>query len=150
MTQPLTRLRDALRLGVLCLALGVLGWAWELLARQAPSSPWHVMGFPSAIDRFALRAWIEGLVIVSLAPRAFSLGLGDSPRRARAVLLAAYGGTVLALGSLAISAATGVLGMQIRDASSFSRGLLLARLVGDGLLLLSLWVAVRVNLSSER
>jgi hypothetical protein len=140
---PLSRLRDALRVGALCLALGVVGWAWALLARQAPSSPWHVAGFPDAVERFALRAWIEGLAVFALAPRAWERRFASAPGRARVLLAALVAGTALALGALAVSAATGLLGTQIRDASGASHGLLVARLAGDALLLVALVMGTR-------
>jgi hypothetical protein len=123
--------------------MGVLGGVWELLARQAPSSAWHVAGFPGAIERFARHAWIEGLAIFVLAPRAWAAVLSARPRQARTVVLALGAGTVLALGARALSAATGVLGTQLRDVSVASRVLLLGRAGGDLLLLVALVLGVR-------
>lgn len=144
-----TRLRDALWVGALCLLLGALGWTWELLAHQAPSSPWHVTGFATAIDRFAQHAWIEGLAIFALAPRAWRYAFGKHPARARAMLCALYTGTALTLGTLGYSSATGVLGLQIRDTGRSSHVLLALRLVGEGLLAAGLATAIIAALHDD-
>jgi hypothetical protein len=130
---PFTSLRDALRLGAASAVVGALAWAWELLSRQVPSSPWHVLGLPSGIERLALHAWIEACVIFALAPLAWQSGLDAATRRARIVLVSATIGTVLVFGAMAYSARTGNLGFQIRDASGINYVLLVSRLAGEAL-----------------
>ena len=125
------------------MAVGLLAWTWDFFAHQVPSSAWHVVGYPVAIGRLAEHAWIEALVLFTLAPRAFSHGPWLSDVRARALSLTATTGTALTLGSLAISARTGVLGMQLEHTSAFSSALLAVRLLGDALSLAALAVIVR-------
>ncbi len=114
------------RVAVACMAAGALGHAWEFLATQAPSSPWHVGGFPHAVARFALHAWITGFAVWALAPRK-----GDV---SRALLALTLTGAALSLGALAASAATGLLGVQVRDARAGSALILVARVAGGALL----------------
>jgi hypothetical protein len=126
------------RVAVACMSAGALGHAWELLAIQAPSSPWHVGGFPLAVARFALHAWITGLAVWALAPR----------RRdgSRALLALTAAGAALSLGALGASAATGLLGVQIRDARAGSAVILGARVVGGVLLAVAMAWGARERL----
>ena len=126
------------RAAVACMSAGALGHAWEFLATQAPASPWHVGGFPHAVARFALHAWVTGLVVWALAPR----------RRdaSRALLALTMMGAALSLGALAVSAATGLLGVQIRDARAGSAVILVARVVGGALLAVAMAWGARERL----
>ncbi|MEI8255356.1 MAG: hypothetical protein WCJ30_06745 [Deltaproteobacteria bacterium] len=135
--------RPLLGLGVATLAAAVFAWSWDLLAHQVPSSSLRVQGYPAAIDRLAQHAWVEAALLFALGPAAFANELAHAPARARTVNLAALVGTVLALGSLAVSARTGVLAQQLRDTSALASALLVARLAGDGLLLVALTLTVR-------
>ncbi|MBI5516880.1 MAG: hypothetical protein HY909_24050 [Deltaproteobacteria bacterium] len=117
------------------LVAGAAGHGWEFLALQAPSSPWHVTGMPLAVGRFAVHAWLLGLAVWALAPR-------EPPRGLLAVT--AVGGA-LNLGALAVSAATGLLGVQLRDARAGSPALVAARLVGALLLAVALGWALRAR-----
>jgi hypothetical protein len=107
-----------------------------------------VRGFPSGIERLALHAWVEACVIFALAPLAWRAALADAPRRARVVLATAWIGTALALLTMAYSARTGMLGMQIRETSALNHLLLLARLAGEVLLATALALGVRAALRS--
>jgi hypothetical protein len=128
-----------LRVALAALVVAIAASAWDLLARQVPSSPWHVVGYPSAIVRLETRAWIESALLFAIAPRALDRGF---VRAALATALAA-GGTVLSIVSLAISARTGVLANQLRDTTTFASVLLATRLAGDGLLLAALVITLR-------
>jgi len=113
--------RGAGQLALACMTAGALGWLWELAALQAPSSPWHVQGMPMAVARFATHAWITGLAV-------WALGRDAVPPRW--VLAAATAGAALSLGAQAASAATGLLGVQVRDARAGGGYVLAARAVG--------------------
>lgn len=142
----LASVRPLMALGVAALGVAVLAWSWDLLAHQVPSSSLRVQGYPSVIDRLAQHAWIEAALLFTLGVPAFANDLARAPARARRVNLAALVGTALALGSLAVSARTGVLAQQLRDTSALASVLLATRLVGDALLLVSLWLTVRAVL----
>lgn len=103
------------------MTLGAAAWLWESLALQAPSSPWHMPGLPLAVARLALHAWVTGLAIHTLA-RGVALP--------RWVLPLAVVGVALSLGAQAVSAATGLLGVQVRDVRAGSLWVLLARALG--------------------
>ncbi len=124
------------RLGAACIAAGALGWLWAFFTVQAPSSPWHLAGLPLAAERFALHAWITGLAVLALGPRG----------RDRVLLGLAAAGSALSLGALAVSAATGLLGVQIRDARQGSALVLGGRVAGGALLLVALALALRARL----
>jgi hypothetical protein len=72
--------------------------------------------------------------VFALAPRAWRARFDHRPLQARALLVALYAGTALALGALAYASATGILGIQIRDTARSSHALLTVRLAGEGLL----------------
>jgi hypothetical protein len=135
----------AFALATLCMVSGALGWAWEFFARQAPSSPWNVRGFPDEIARFALHAWIDGLALAILAPRTFASTLVADTGRAWALLAALALGVGLSLPAFAYSARTGVLGIQLRDATGVAHTILVARLAGESLLFLALVIALVAN-----
>ena len=117
--------RGAERLALACMTAGALGWLWELAALQAPSSPWHLPGMPLAVARFATHAWLTGLAVWALGRDA------PVPRWA---LAAATAGAALALGAQAVSAATGLLGVQVRDARAGGGYVLGARALGSAAL----------------
>ncbi len=125
--------RGAERLALACMAAGALGWLWELAALQAPSSPWHLPGMPLAVARFAQHAWITGLAVWAL---------GRDGRLPRWVLPAAAAGAALSLGAQAASAATGLLGVQVRDARAGGGYVLAARAAGAATLAAALAGAV--------
>ena len=128
-----------MRLGAACVLAGALGWVWAFLATQAPSSSWHVVGLPMAVERFALHAWITGLAVIVLAP---SVGRSS-------VLALSTVGSVLSLGAQAVSGATGLLGTQIRDARSGSAWVLTSRIAGGALLFVALAMALRQRLRDD-
>ncbi len=139
----LASVRPLLWLGVATLVVAVVAWSWDLLAHQVPSSSLRVQGYASAIDRLAQHAWVESALLFALGPQAFANELSRVAVRARAVNVAALAGTTLALGSMAISARTGILAQQLRNTSAFASALLATRLAGDALLLLALGLIVR-------
>lgn len=117
------------RLALSCMTVGALGWLWELAALQAPSSPWHLPGMPLAIARLSTHAWITGLAVWVL---------GRDPRLPRWTLVAATAGAALSLGAQAASAATGLLGVQLRDARAGGGYILAARSLGGGALAIAM------------
>ncbi len=121
------------------MVLGALGWVWEFFATQAPSSPWNVPGLPIAVDHFALRAWIM----------AFAILAGTPARPHRALFPLASVGCAFWLGAQAVSALTGLLGVQIRDARHASAVVLASGLVGGVLLGIALGIALRQGLRDE-
>jgi hypothetical protein len=132
--------------GLAVLGVAIASSAWDLLAHQVPSSSWHVAGYPSAIERFELRAWVEAALLFALVPRALDRGFV----RARLVTILAVAGTVLSLGSLAVSARTGVLALQLRDTTAFASALLTVRIAGDLLLLAALGITLRAAIGPVR
>jgi hypothetical protein len=134
-----------LRVGLGVLGVAVAASAWDLLAHQVPSSSWHVTGYPSAIERLEVRAWVEAALLFALAPRALDRGFA----RARMATVLAELGTLFSLGSLAVSARTGVLAMQLRDTTALASGLLTVRIVGDVLLLVALALTARAALAPK-
>lgn len=122
-------------LGVACVVAGAAAWLWALLAMQPTNSAWHVGGYPGAIDRLATHAWITGLAVLTLAPRA------DGRRE----LLLASVGSALSLGALACSARTGWLGAQLHDARGGSGAILAARVLGGACLAVALLLRVRAD-----
>lgn len=117
----MTASRSAERLALACMTAGAVGWLWELAALQAPSSPWHLPGMPMAVARFATHAWITGLAVWAL---------GREVALPRWALAAATAGAALSLGAQAASAATGLLGVQVRDARAGGGYVLAARVAG--------------------
>ncbi len=126
-----------------CIAVGAFAWGWSWLARQAPSSPWYVQGYPSAIDHVALRAWIEGILVLVVAPHVARSELVDSPRRAWTLVAVAFAGTVIAFGAQFYAARTGNLGLQLRLPDGTTGWIRNARVVGDLLSLVALGDALR-------
>ncbi len=124
-------------LALSCMTAGAVAWLWEALALQAPSSAWHVPGMPLAVGRLALHAWITGLAVHSLS-RGVSLP--------RWVLLVASAGAALSLGAQAASAATGLLGVQVRDLRAGSGWVLAARAAGGASLAVAFTSAVAQRL----
>lgn len=122
------------------MALGALAWVWRFFALQAPSSAWHAPGFSQAIDGLAVQAWILGLAVHALGPRA-------EARRGVFGLTAA--GAVLSLAAHATSAAVGLVGVQLRDARPGAVWVLIARIVGGALLCVALALALRPPESSK-
>ncbi|MFO0604163.1 MAG: hypothetical protein U0324_13360 [Polyangiales bacterium] len=117
----MTAHRGAERLALACMTAGAAGWLWELAALQAPSSPWHLPGMPLAVARFATHAWVTGLAVWAL---------GRDAHVPRWALAAAAAGAALSLGAQATSAATGLLGVQVRDARAGGGYVLAARALG--------------------
>ena len=103
------------------MTVGAVAWLWEMLCLQAPSSPWHLAGMPLAVARLAMHAWITGLAVHALA-RGVSLP--------RWVLTVSIAGVALSLGAQTVTAATGMLGVQVRDLRAGSSALLAARALG--------------------
>jgi hypothetical protein len=103
------------------MTVGAVAWLWELLCLQAPSSPWHLAGMPLAVARLATHAWLTGLAVHALARGA------TLPRW---VLAASVAGVALSLGAQTVTAATGMLGVQVRDLRAGSSALLVARALG--------------------
>ncbi len=145
---PVSAAAPLVRVGIASIAVGALAWGWDLLAHQVPSSPFHLHGYPGAIDRLGTHAWIEAALIFALAPRAAERGFANDSRGARLASLTAATGTLLAFASMTVSARTGVLANQLADTTSFASLLLAARLAGDALLLVALVLTVRAALRS--
>ncbi len=124
-------------LSLACMTIGAVAWLWESLALQAPSSPWHMPGLPLAVARLALHAWITGLATHTLTR-------GITPPRW--VLPLAVAGVALSLGAQAVSAATGLLGVQVRDVRAGSLWVLLARALGGLALAVALGATVAQRL----
>lgn len=143
---PPPPMAPVLRVALAVLGVAIAASAWDLFAHQVPSSPWHVTGYPSAIDRLEMRAWIEAALLFALAPRALDRGF----HRAGLVTGLAAVGSLLSLGSLAVSARSGVLALQLRDTTAFASGLLVARIVGDAMLLVALAITLRAAIGPER
>lgn len=108
-------------LALTCMAVGAAAWLWECLALQAPTSPWHLPGMPMAVARLATHAWLTGLAV-------YALTRDVSPPRW--VLLASVCGAALSLGAQGASAATGLLGVQVRDGRGGSHLVLAMRVLG--------------------
>ena len=111
------------------MTLGAAAWLWESLALQAPSSPWHMPGMPLAVARLALHAWVTGVAVHTL-----SRGV----KLPRWVLPVTVAGVVFSLGAQAVSAATGLLGVQVRDLRAGSHWVLAVRALGGLLLSIAL------------
>jgi hypothetical protein len=124
-------------LALTCMTLGAAAWLWETLALQAPSSPWHMPGMPLAVARLALHAWVMGLAAHSLS-RGVALP--------RWVLTVSVVGVTLSLGAQAVSAATGLLGVQVRDLRAGSGWVLGARTLGGAALAVAFGGAVAQRL----
>ena len=132
--------RAFVRLAVVCLAVGVAASAWEFVALQPPSSPWHLAGYPIATARLAQHAFVTGLVTLALAPA------DRRPRRALFALAAL--GALLALAAHALTAATAWRGVLIHDARGGGLALLTARLLGGALQLTAFAWAARLRWSA--
>lgn len=129
--------RSFVRLGLACLAVGALASVWEFSALQPPSSPWNLGGYPVAVARLSLHAFVTGLVTITLAPP-------TTPRRRSLLVLAAIG-AVLALGAHGVTAATAWRGVVVHDARGGSLALLAARALGGALQLTALGWATRLR-----
>jgi hypothetical protein len=129
--------RAFVRLGLACLAVGALSSVWEFVALQPPSSPWHLAGFPVAVARLSMHAFVTGLVTLALAPAA--------AQARRALLALAALGAALALAAHAVTAATAWRGVVLHDARGGSLALLTARLLGGALQLTAFAWALRLR-----
>ncbi len=129
--------RAFVRLALVCLAVGALSSVWEFVALQPPSSPWHLAGYPVAVARLSMHAFVTGLVTLALAPPA--------ARARRALLALAALGAALALGAHAVTAATAWRGVVIHDARGGSLALLTARALGGALQLTAFAWALRLR-----
>ena len=90
-----------------------------------------------------MHAWLIGLAVLALAPRAWRTDLAANPSRARLVLIALSSGAALSLAALMYAAVTGVLGMQLRESNGTSYAVLVVRLAGDALLIAALFAGRR-------
>lgn len=122
------------------MVVGAAAWLWESLALQAPSSPWHMPGMPLAVARLALHAWITGVAVHTLA---------RGVKLPRWVLPVTVAGVLCSLGAQAVSAATGLLGVQVRDLRAGSHWVLGARALGGLLLAVALGGAIAQRLRRE-
>lgn len=114
-----------IRLAWACWAAGVFGWMWAFLAQQPVGAALWMPGMPLAIDRFAQHAWITGFALRLMSPA--------GPVR-RVLVGAAAAGCVLALGAMAVSAATGLRGGMWGDPRSGAGMVFAGRVVGNTLL----------------
>ena len=129
--------RGLVRLAIVCLAVGAVASAWEFVALQPPSSPWHLAGYPVATARLAQHAFVTGTVTLALAPT------DRHPRRALFAIAAL--GALLALGAHALTAATAWRGVLIHGARGGSLALLTARLLGGALQLIAFAWSARIR-----
>jgi hypothetical protein len=121
-------------LSALCLALGVVAWVWQLFALQPPTSPWHIQGMPNALERLATQSLFLGIAC-SVFTRNVTLP--------RWIFVCTVVGAFLWLGAQTVSAATGLLGVQVHDWRSGSTVVLIARVLGGSVLCVALatvWV----------
>jgi hypothetical protein len=130
---------------IACAWAGGAAWAWATLAQQAPGSPWAARGFYEPIEALAIRAWVIAAMTLACVGPASRGGLFAPAERARAraVLGLWIGGTALSLGAMGWAGATGVLGVQLRDAGQTGHGVLFARWLGGALSLAALALAQR-------
>lgn len=138
--------------------------AWAVLARQAPGSPYRVVGFYEPIESLAL--WSLAIAAVTLALVGFAARGGlfarasdapsdaEEPRTERWRGPATFGcwalGTTLWCASMAYSGATGMLGVQLRDSGQPGRSALVVRWTGGALLMASLALAQRAIVRGAR
>jgi hypothetical protein len=115
----------------MCLMLGVVAWVWQLFALQPATSPWHLQGMPNALERLATQSLFLGIAC-SVFPRDVALP--------RWVFVCTVVGAVLWLGAQTVSAATGLLGVQVHDWRSGSTAVLLSRVLGGAVLCVALTV----------
>jgi hypothetical protein len=123
--------------GLACAWIGAAASAWAVLAQQSPASPYRAPGFYEPIEALALRSFVlAGLTLgsVRLASRG-GLFADDQRSRARLAWALWVAGVALTLAAMAYSAATGSLGVQLRDAGQHGHNALIVRWLGGALTL---------------
>lgn len=119
--------KTLVRLALLCFAVAAFGFVWEILAAQAPTSPYHVGILPGPVEVFRNAAFALGLIhlILAMGWEWASEG-GDLRWHVRALIA----GTVLTLVALAYAATTGMKGVQIHDPRVDAAWLFRVRAIG--------------------
>jgi hypothetical protein len=124
--------RAFVRLGVVLLLVAAAAGIWEMLAMQAPGSPWHAGVLPGPIATLRTTATTIALVLFAFAwlmPWAAARG------EPRVLVIAIHAGAAILIASLAYGATTGMYGVQIDDLRAGSRWLFRVRALGTLILL---------------
>ncbi|MEM9195142.1 MAG: hypothetical protein AAGF12_38575 [Myxococcota bacterium] len=128
------------RFGAVLLLLGALSAIWEILASQAPSSPYHVGVLPGPVEQLRITATFLGFGSLAAA----WLLPWIAPRRDPWTLIGVYAtGVVVTLAVMTYAANTGMYGIQIADPRPDSRVLFWLRASGQTLILGALIEFVR-------
>lgn len=124
---------------------GALAALWSVLCRQSPASPYFVRGLYELVEGLSIRLWIIAALTLACAGLAAKGSLFTSKNPARAWVLFALwsAGTLLHTGSIAWSATTGAVAVQVRDSGQRGHRALVARWLGAAMLMGSLALAQR-------
>lgn len=131
---------------------GALAALWSVLARQSPASPYLVRGVYELIEGLSTRLWIIAAITLVCArlARLGSLFTRAHTARAWVIFVLWSVGTALNTGSIAWSASSGALAIQVRDSGQRGHGALVLRWLGATLLLGSLMLSQRAILRGAR
>jgi hypothetical protein len=131
---------------------GALAALWSVLARQSPASPYLVRGIYELVEGLSTRLWIIAAVTLVCArlARLGSLFTRENSARAWVIFALWSAGTVLNTGSIAWSASSGAMAIQVRDSGQRGHGALVLRWLGAALLLGSLALSHRAILRGAR
>lgn len=132
--------RALVRLAIVLLIAAAAASVWEILARQAPSSGWHVGVLPGPVAELRDTAVTLALLFFATA----WLVPVIAPEREPWVLVGAlHAGALITLVALTYGATTGMYGIQIDDPRADSVWLFKVRALGEIVLVLSLFDVAR-------
>jgi hypothetical protein len=129
-----------IRLGLGLVAVAIASSIWEVLASQAPSSPFYAGVLPGPVGQLRSTATTLGLlmfVAALLLPRT------APDLEPRTWLASVYVGVAITLGAMIYGATTGMLGVQITDPRPESVVLFVVRATGQAVLIGAFAVAGR-------
>lgn len=116
------------RLGLVVLLGAAVAAVWEVLALQAPTSPYHFGVLPGPVGALRDSASITALCLFAAA---WLWPWASQGRELRAWLVLVHVGVIVSLGALTYGATTGMYGVQIDDLRVDSRWLFRIRAMGQ-------------------